>query len=136
MFFGVFIGLTVAYMAVGAEGSFQEGTFNTSMTWNVIMIIVGLVSAILGGLVCSKIAQSKKAVMWLAGLVLVLGILLAIPVLTTTVTPEMMVRAGDTPMMDAMSKAKQPMWVALLNPILGAVGAILGGKLDKKEYAA
>ncbi len=131
MFAGVFLGLSIAYMALGAEGSFQAGTYQTTMIWNIVMIVVGLLAAIAGGFVCSKIARSSKAVYWLAGLVAVLGLLMAIPVLTMNVATGVAARTGDVPMAEAMNGAIQPAWTALLNPILGAVGAIIGGKLNK-----
>jgi hypothetical protein len=32
-------------------------------------------------------------------------------------------------MFDAMSNAIQPVWVALLNPLLGAVGVLIGARM-------
>ena len=29
---------------------------------------------------------------------------------------------------EAMTKAKQPKWVALVNPLIGAAGVLLGGR--------
>ena len=53
----------------------------------------------------------------LAGVVLVIGLLSAIPVLKAADTPAEM-RTGEVGNLDAMMKARQPAWVALANPFL------------------
>jgi hypothetical protein len=64
------------------------------------------------------------------GLVFVLGVVFAIPVLTAA--PDAMAALGprpdEIPMMDAMSRAQQPVWTALLNPVLGVAGVWLGAR--------
>ena len=80
----------------------------------------------LGGLVCARIARTAGPVKALAGLVLVLGILFALPTLMGEPTTE--ARADDLPMFEAMSKAMTPPWVAFLNALVGAAGVIVGGR--------
>ncbi|HVF47646.1 MAG TPA: hypothetical protein VNA17_08785, partial [Pyrinomonadaceae bacterium] len=42
-------------------------------------------------------------------------------------------RTPDVPNMEAMTKAQTPIWIALLNPIIGIVGAMIGGRLRKGD---
>lgn len=126
----VFCFLTIAYLGMGADTAFRPGTYNVSMLWVVVSCVLGLIAAIVGGLVCALISRSKRAVQVLAGIVFVLGILIAIPALTTVdVRPNN--RAGNVPNLQAMQLARTPGWVALINPFLGAAGVLIGSRLKK-----
>ena len=65
-------------------------------------------------------------------LVLGAAFVLALPAITATVEDPGM-RTGDVGSMEAMQDAKQPKWMLVLNPFLGAVGCLLGGRLKKTE---
>jgi hypothetical protein len=128
MFMLVFITFTIAYLAMGAEGAFKPGSYEVTTLWLVVSIALGLIAATVGGVVCLAIAKNHKAVLALAGLVLVLGLLSAVPALTTSSASETKVRAGDVGNMEAMMNAKQPAWIALLNPLIGVAGVMIGGR--------
>lgn len=86
-----------------------------------------------GGLACSLIApRGSKATIVLAGLIIVLGLLGALPILMNTM-PDPGPRAGDVPNMEAMMKAKQPVWVAVMNPLIGAAGVMIVARLRKSK---
>ncbi len=123
----VFVSFSVVYMILGTEGSFSAGSYEVSGGWIVASIVLSLIAALIGGMVCTIISRNMKATMVLAGIVLILGIVMAVPTLSDT-TAEASVRAGEVPMMEAMQKAKQPSWLAFLNPIIGAAGIMLGGR--------
>ena len=120
MFAVVFVGLSGAYFAMGDSGAYAAGTFEVSMAWIAVASVVGLVAAFLGAMVCHKISGAKKPVLVLAGLVFVLGIMMAIP--TIGVEPPTEARTPDTPMMEAMMNSWRPAWTAFLDPILSLVG--------------
>jgi hypothetical protein len=125
----VFVGLTVAYLAMGSEKAFKPGSFDASTLWLITMLVVGLVAAVVGGLVCASISRAPGAVVGLAMLVVVLGLAMAVPVLADD--SEAAPRTGEVAMFDAMSQAKQPGWVALINPFIGVVGVVLGARLRR-----
>lgn len=128
MFAVVFVCLAAGFAALGPEGAFEPGGYETSTLWLAIMIVVGLVAAVLGGVVCAAVARRRGAVLGLAVFVLLLGLAMAVPVLTAgDEAPK--VRPEGVAMSEAMMEAKQPVWVALLNPLIGAGGALLGGRL-------
>ena len=58
-------------------------------------------------------------------MVLVIGLLSAVPVLMAAGTPTE-ARTGEVGNLDAMMKAKQPAWVAVANPFVGLAGILLG----------
>lgn len=110
------------YAVVGTSGAFLQGSYESSMVWNVASLVLGFVAALAGGWVCSAIAPNAKASYWLAGIVFVLGVLFAIP--SFGAHPQE-VRPDTLSGMDAMQKAYTPVWVALLNPVIGAIGVLL-----------
>ena len=132
MFAFVFITFTILYFILGADGAFESGTYEVSIIWIIISFILGLVAALLGGYLCVLISKNQKAALVLAGLVLVLGIAMAIPALNDSTNEVQEMRIADVPNMEAMQKAKQPPIVLLLNPIIGALGVFAGSKLRKE----
>jgi len=131
----IFILFTTLYLILGAEGAFQPGNYQASTTWLVLSTILGLIAAVIGGLVCVMIAKDHKAAIWLAGLVLVLGIILAIPSLNVPDEEMNKVREGNVDNIEAMQNAKQPPIALILNPIIGAIGVIAGSRLKKNKPA-
>ena len=124
----VMVTFSVAYMVLGMSGVFKADSYEPSGMWILISFILGLVGAVIGGFICAWIARGSKAPLALAGILLVLGLVFAIPVLTAddVATP---VRNEDMTMSEAMQQAKQPGWVALLNPFVGAIGVMIGARL-------
>jgi hypothetical protein len=132
MFAFVFITFTILYFILGADGSFESGTYEVSLMWIIMSFILGLAAALLGGYLCIVISKNQKAALVLAGIVLVLGIIMAIPALKDSSNEVQEMRNADVPNMEAMQKAKQPPIVLLLNPIIGALGVFAGSKLRKE----
>ena len=133
MFVLTFLAFTGVYMVLHADGSFKPGLFLASNRWIAIAFGVNFVVAVIGGLICSAIARGGKAPLVLAIVVFVLGLLLAIPSLMAQKANAGKVRSGDVPMMEAMQKAQEPVWVPFTFPIVGAIGVLIGGKLKRRD---
>ncbi len=106
MFIIVFAGLTIAYLILGKDRAFQPGVYDLTTMWIAIVLIVGMVAAIIGGWVCALIARSFGAAKVLALVVIVLGLLMAIPAFTAE--PQTEPRSADVSSMDAMMRAETP----------------------------
>lgn len=122
----VFAGLTVAYVALGADRAFEPGVYEVSLVWIVTSVVVGFGAAVVGGKVARAIARRATGARVLAAVVVVLGLVLAFAALGGSeegAAP----RAGSVGAMEAMQQAKTPLWVMLLNPVIGAVGVLVGG---------
>lgn len=132
MFVFIFTTFTLLYFILGAEGSFESGTYKVSTIWIVVSFILGLAAAMLGGFLCVLISKNQKAALVLAGLVLILGIAMALPVLVDSADEVHEMRNNDVTNFEAMQKAKQPVLALLLNPIIGALGVFAGSKLRKE----
>lgn len=131
MFAFVFISFTVLYLILGADGSFESGTYEVSIVWIIISFILGLAAAVLGGYLCVLISKNNKAVLVLAAIVLIFGIAMAIPALGESADDVYEMRKNDVSNMEAMQNAKQPAYMLILNPIIGALGVFAGSKLKK-----
>lgn len=121
--FGVF---TAAYPLVGVDSLFETGTYHAASGWIFLSFGIALVAAMTAGSICARVAPATPAPLWLAAIVLVLGGLMAIPVVTSASTSRGGVRPPNITMSEAMAHAEQPAWVALLNPLVGAVGILIG----------
>ena len=125
-----FIGL---YAVVGPGQAFKPRLYVASNRWILMGLAVMFVSGIIAGLICALIARGRKATVALAGLILVVGLLLAIPAVMKSRTNADMVRVGDVTSMEAMEKASWPVWAPFIFPFISAVGALAGGKLKKRN---
>lgn len=129
MFAVVFTMLTGAYLAMGADRAFHPGSYEVTGTWLVVWFVVSVVAALAGGFVCAAISSNPNAPISLAVVVLVLGGLSAIPALMPPAADKPKVREGDVGNFEAMSNARQPAWVSLATPVIGAAGALAGARL-------
>jgi hypothetical protein len=123
----VFVALTGAYVALGADRAFEAGVYDVSLLWIVTSIVVGLAAALLGGWVARRISGSPAGPRALALLVLALGAFLALPVLFGD-TAAVGGRTGAPGPFEAMQVARSPVWIVILNPLIGALGALVGGR--------
>jgi hypothetical protein len=124
MFAAIFLAFSGLYLLLGQDLSFQPGSFEPSVLWTLVSFALGVGAAVLGGYVCARLARTATPPKVLAGVVLVIGLLSAVPVLLAAATPAE-TRTGAVGNLDAMMKAKQPAWVAVANPFVGLVGVLL-----------
>jgi len=61
------------------------------------------------------------------------GILMAIPALMGPPSSETEIRTAQVGNLEAMSKAKPPTWVNFMNPLIGAVGVLVGGRRRERK---
>jgi len=124
----VFVTFTLAYLIMGADVDFKPDSYEVSGLWLVASLVLGLIAAVMGGLICASVARGSRAPLALAGLVLVLGLLMAFAGCGASDTEESQVRSGDVGNFEAMQKANEPDWMKLINPFIGAVGVLFGSR--------
>lgn len=111
-----------AYAILGSEAAYKPGSYEVSMTWNVLTLVLGFAAAFVGSMACYAISYSRRALIWFGVLLLVLGVVYAYP--TIGVDPPTDVRSGAVPVMEAMLESWQPAWVGLMNPVVGILGIV------------
>jgi hypothetical protein len=131
----VFTVFTLAYLGMGTERAFRPGSFEVSTLWVSMALVVNLLAAIGGGLVAAVIGRSSKAPRALAGLVLVLGVLAAIPVLLPPAEKTPTERTSALSNLEAMAQARQPAWFAATAPVVGVLGVLVGASLRQSAQA-
>ena len=128
----VFAVFTALYAAMGADRAFQPGTYDPSTLWVVCSLLVSLLAAVVGGMVAVRMG-GRSATRALAILVVVLGVGLAWPAINAPAETLPAIRAADVPNMEAMRNTRQPTWVALALPFIGAVGVMIGGARSRQS---
>ena len=120
-----FIGLFVLYGILGSNAVFRPGSFEISGQWIAVAFLLGLLAAILGGLVCAAIARGQRAPWVLAALILVLGLVMAVPTLSPRYEEEPTGREGEVGTFEAMQFGRRPSWASFVNPFIGAAGVLI-----------
>jgi hypothetical protein len=129
MQFAVFM---TVYTIVGANWSFKPASFHPSTRWMVMQGAVDFVTAIIAGLICALIARGGKAPLALAIVTLVIGFTLGAVHLATQPPDTGEMRTATVPNMEAMMKARQPVWAFIVGPLIAAAGIAVGGQLRRK----
>ena len=117
---------TGLWMVMGPVGAFRPQSWEVSGMWLLGSIVASLLAAVFGGLVCTWVAADDRGLLMLMVLVVVLGVVLALgdaPAATGGIRPT------EVDMADAMNFAREPRWLAWLNPVLGAAGVFAGSRL-------
>lgn len=121
----------LAYRILGPESAFQPGTYDATSVWITLSFVLGFLAAVAGGSVAAAVANGDRGPALLAGLVIVLGLVLALLALQGGVGLETVVPDGDVSFAEALQNARQPTWVTLVNPLVGAFGVVVGGRLRR-----
>ena len=124
--------LGATWAVLGAAGSFAGDGPYPSIAWLVSNVIFGFLAALAGGCIARKIGRSDLAVKLLVGAILLLGLYGA---LTAESSYQKRVEAAgiDKPVaeltfLEAGAVAKNPTWFLWTIPLIGAAGALLGGR--------
>lgn len=121
----VFMGL---WLGLGPDRLLKPGSFQGNMLITIAAPSITLLVGLFGGWMCAKIAgggRSRTPVMVLAGVVLVLGLTTAYFTLQKPFPADP--RPADMTVQELMEVGREPTWVALFNPIGGAVAVLIGG---------
>lgn len=132
MFALQFAAFITIYTVMGADWSFKPRSYHASTRWTLMQFTVILVTAAVAGLICALIAKGSKAPLVLAIVILVIGFTLGALHIATQPADTGEVRGRNVPNIEAMTKARHPAWVIFLGPVIGAVGAVVGGKLKRR----
>lgn len=128
MNFAAFVGL---YAVLGQDNAFAPGLYLASTKWIACSAVILFTTGLIAGLVAALIAKGGRAPLALAIVVVVLGVLLAIPAMLKANVNSKLVRSGDVPSMQAAQLAYWPVWCPFTFPFISAIGVVVGGKLKR-----
>lgn len=126
----VFATFTGAYLLMGTSAAFREGTYDVSMLWIVTSLVLGFVAAVIGGAVARVIDPGRGTGPALSGLMLLLGVLSGAMALNR---PDPGPRPPEVGNLEAMQRAKSPLWFTLLNPVVGVGGVLTGARIASRR---
>ena len=132
MFVLNFLCFVTLYAVVGPDQAFRPLSYLASNRWIAMSLACIFVTGIIAGLICAAIAGGGRAPLALAIVVIVLGVLLAIPALMKARANANLIRPGAVPQMEAAQKAYWPVWTPFAFPFVSAVGVLIGGRLKKR----
>jgi hypothetical protein len=132
MFILNFAAFVTLYAVIGPNQAFEPGLYLASTKWIAISMIMIIITGAIAGLVCAVIAKGGRAPLALAVMVIVLGLLLAIPAMMKAQVNSKLVRPGDVPQMQAAQLAYWPVWCPFLFPFISAAGVLIGGRLKRR----
>lgn len=129
-FFCVFLLFTGLSVALGPDRLFLPGNYDPSMMWIIGALVIGLIAAAIGGYVAALIGKSG-AVKIMAGVVVLIGVIVFVQLYKENGPAE--TRIVELPIMEAMFKAREPLWFAVVNPLLVVIAVFAGGALRKNK---
>ena len=129
IFVMVFVTFSAAYLAMGTELAFKHSSYDVSSLWLAVSTILGFAAAVAGGYAAAMIGGTG-AVRTTAVIVLIMGVLAIAMIALSEVPAE--ARTSAVSNLEAMGKARTPLWVAVINPIIGIAGVLIGGSLRKQ----
>jgi hypothetical protein len=129
IFMAIFTGL---YLALGVERVFQADSYEVSMLWVVLTLVIGFFVCMFSGWVCAAISKSWRACQVFALIVFLLALIQCFSALKRNPDAPN-IRAGEVAMFDAMKLAVTPLWLHLVNPILSGAGVLVGARMKRRN---
>ena len=120
------------YTVVGPNWSFKPASYQASTRWTVMQFAVIFVTAAIAGLICALISKGGKAPLVLAVVALAIGFALGALHIATQPADTHELRTASVPNLEAMTKARHPVWVIFAGPVIAAIGIGIGGKLKRR----
>ena len=126
---------TCLYFLLGVERVFQADSYEVSMLWIALTLVIGLLVSIFAGFLCAAIGKSWRTCQVFALIVFVLALIQCVSALRRNNPDAPNIRAGEVGMFDAMSLAVTPMWLHFVNPMLSGAGVLIGARIKRRDAA-
>jgi CDP-diglyceride synthetase len=132
IFMAIFTGL---YFALGVERVFQMDSYEVSMLWIVLTLIIGFLVSMFAGYLCAAISKSWRVCQIFALIVFLLAVIQCFSDLKRNNPDAPNTRAGEVGMFDAMRLAVSPFWLHVVNPLLCGAGVLIGARMKRRDPA-
>ena len=126
---------TCLYFMLGVERVFRADSYEVSMLWIVLTLIIGFVVSMFSGYLCAAISKSWRTCQVFALIVFLLALIHCFSALRRNNPDAPNTRAGEVGMFDAMSLAIMPLWLHFVNPIISGAGVLIGACMKRRDAA-
>lgn len=113
------------WFGLGLDRLLKPGSYQGSVVITILAPAITILAGLFGGWLCAKIARGTKPVLVLAGIVLVLGGVMAAFTLQKPYPADP--RPADLTVKQFMKIGREPDWFAIANPIIGAAAVLAAG---------
>ena len=124
-------GFLTLYAIMGADQAYEPGLYLASTKWIVATFVMFFFTGAIAGLICAVIARGGRSPLALAMVVVIAGLLLAVPAMLKARVNSKLVRTGDVPQMQAAQLSYWPSWCPFAIPFVSAIGVFVGGKVKR-----
>ena len=113
-------------LGLGFDRLFEPGSWKGNLFFCIAVPTITAIAGLFGGWMCTKIGRGKGPAMALSALVMVVGMIMAYitmqkPEPTGPRDPNMSIK-------EFKDKGREPTWVAISNPIIGAFTVLLAAR--------
>jgi hypothetical protein len=126
---------TCLYFVLGVERVFQADSYEVSMLWIALTLVIGFVVSMFAGFLCAAISKSWRTCQVFALIVFILAMIQCFGALRRNNPDAPNIRAGEVGMFDAMSLAVTPLWLHFVNPIISGAAVLLGARMKRRDAA-
>jgi hypothetical protein len=131
LFMAIFVGL---YFVLGIERVFQPDSYEVSMLWIIITLVVAFLVTMFAGYLCAAISKSWRTCQVFALIVFLFALWQCFSALRRD-SEGPNVRAGDVTYLEAISHVVTPMWLHFVNPIVNGLGVLVGARMKRRGSA-
>jgi hypothetical protein len=128
IFMAIFFGL---YFTLGVERVFQPDSYEVSILWIIITLVVAFLVTMFAGYLCVVISKSWRTGQVFALIVFLFALWQCFSGLRRD-SEGPNVRGGDVTYLEAIGHAVTPFWLHLVNPVVNGAGALLGARLRRR----
>lgn len=125
---------TCFYFMLGIERVFQADSYEVTMLWIVLTLVIGFLVTMFAGFLCAAISKSWRTCQVFALIVFLLALIQCFSALKRSPDAPN-TRAGEVTMFEAMGLAVSPLWLHFVNPLINGAGVLLGARLKRRNAA-
>lgn len=125
---------TGCYFALGPERVFQPDSYEVSLLWLAVTLVLSFFGCMFAGYVCAAITKSWRTCQVFAFIIFFLTLLGCISALRRNPDAPN-VRAGEVSYLEAIPLAVTPLWFHWVNPVFSGVGVLLGARMKRRGAA-